>query len=109
MALSQTLKTKVQSTKFKVPGSEIDYLMLIRSYIDRMVDPVRHVAAVAGEQRSDVDVALLQFFVRVELIEGALQLAVRGFVARHLGAVKTRAQSLKLIINLAPTGFQGVR
>ena len=42
----------------------------------------------------------LQILVRTELIRGALQLAMRGFVARHLRANETRAKTVKLILNL---------
>src|SRR5216684_2925378 len=80
---------------------KISNLMLIRSNVDRVVDPLDHVAAVAGEQRSDVDVALLQLFVWIKLIEGALQLPMRSFIARHLGPVKARAQPFELIVDFA--------
>jgi hypothetical protein len=83
--------------------------MLIRSNIDRVIDPLDDVAAVAGEQRSDVDVPFLQALVGIKLIKRALQLPVRGFVPRHLCAVKASAQTFELIVDLAPAGFQRIR
>ena len=83
--------------------------MLGRSKIDRVIDPIDHVATVACEQRRDVDVAFLQSFVRVELVERSLQLPLRRFVSGHLGAMKTGAQPLHLIIDLTPSRFQGIR
>jgi len=82
--------------------------MFVRSNIDCVIDPIDHVTPVAREQRSDVDVALLQFLVRIQLIKRALQLPVRSFVSPHLRPVKSRAQSLELVIDFAPPGFQRV-
>src|SRR5690348_6479942 len=83
--------------------------MVVASEIYRIEDPLDHVSAVAGQQRSDVDVTFLQVFVWVELIERALQLPVRGFVARHLRADKARAQAVELILNLFPAGIERAR
>ena len=52
--------------------------------------------------------SLLQLLVRVELIERALQLSLRRFVSGHLGAMKARAQSLELVVDLAASGFECV-
>ena len=38
--------------------------MLIRSQIYRVIYPLDHIRAVAGQQRSDIDVAFLQVLVR---------------------------------------------
>jgi len=48
-----------QKTNDKAPGSEFNYLMLITPQIDRVKDPLDHIRSVAGQQRSDVDVAFL--------------------------------------------------
>ena len=74
--------------------------MIVTPEVNGVEDPLDHVRAVARQQRSDVDVSFLQIFVWIELIQGALQLAMRGFVARHLCANETRAQTVKLILNL---------
>lgn len=82
--------------------------MLIRSDIDRVVDPVNDIPAVTGQQRGNVDVALLEILIRIKLFKSAEQLALGGLIARHLSAMKARAQSLKLMIDFAPAGFQRV-
>ena len=80
--------------------------MFIRTQVDRVVDPLDHVRAVAGQQRGDVDVSLLQIFVGVKLVGGALQLAVGGLVARYLRANKSCAQPVELILNFLASGFE---
>src|SRR5690348_7267995 len=50
--------------------------------------------------------ALLQILVRIELIERALQLPVRGFIARHLRAHETLPQPIELIIDLLASRFE---
>src|SRR5450755_1329266 len=82
--------------------------MLGRFQIDRIEDPVDHVATVAREQRRDVEVALLQGLFRIELIERSLKLTMGGFVARHLRAMKTRAQTFELMIDLAASRLERV-
>src|ERR1700752_90297 len=74
--------------------------MLGRSDIDRIEDPVHHVRAVAGQQRSDVDMSFLQILIRIKLIKSSLQLTMRSLIARHLGTNETSFQSIELIVNL---------
>ena len=64
---AQRTKFKAQSSKTKVqsPSLQINYLVLVRANIDRVVDPVDNVTAVARQQRGDIDVPLLQGLVRV--------------------------------------------
>src|ERR1051326_9186513 len=83
--------------------------MFARAQINRIEDPLNHVSAVAGQQRRDVDVAFLWIFVRIELIERALQLAVNGFVALHLCSYESRAQTFELIVDLLATGVERTR
>src|ERR1051325_6916075 len=87
---------------------QVNGLVLVRTDIDRVIDPVDDVTAVAGQQRGDVDVPLLQLFVWIELIESAEQLAVGRLVSRHLRAVKARTQSFELIVDFPASGFQRV-
>src|SRR5678816_2363311 len=82
--------------------------MLVRADIDCVVDPIDNVATVARQQRSDVDVSLLQFLIGIELIKRSLQLPLSGFVPGHLRPVKSSAQPFKLVVDLAPASFERV-
>ena len=62
--------------------------MLVGSDVYCVVNPVDNVAAVARQQRSNVDVPLLQFLMRIQLIKCSLQLSLGRFVPRHLRAMK---------------------
>ena len=88
---------------------EVNDLVLIRTEINRVEDPLDHIRAVAGQQRGDVDVALLQLLVRIELVDRALQLPVRRFITRHLRTHETRFQSIELIVDLLSTGIECAR
>ena len=83
--------------------------MFVRAEIDGVEDPLDHVCAVAGEERRDVDVALLQIFVRIKLVEGALQLPVHGLVTRHLRAHETLFQPVQLIVDLLASRLERSR
>src|SRR5437667_3975784 len=82
--------------------------MLIRSQVDGLQNPIDDVASVSRQQRRDIDAALLQSLSRVEKIEGAFDLAVNSFIARHLGAIKASTQAINLIIDFAPAFFHRV-
>src|SRR5687768_12809660 len=86
----------------------MDYLVLDRPDVNRVVEPLDGVAAVAGDERSDVEVALLKRLLRVERGGGALELAKDRAVARHLRAVKARAEPFELVLDLAPPGRECV-
>jgi len=83
--------------------------MFVRPQVDGVVDPLNNIRAVAGQQRGDVDMAFLQILVWIELIERALQLAVRGFIAGHLRANETRAESIELILDFLPARVERAR
>ena len=80
--------------------------MIVATEIDGVEDPLDHVGAVTRQERNDVDVAFLQVFVGIELIESALQLPVGGFVAGHLRAHKAGAQSVELVVDLLASGIE---
>src|ERR1700687_434638 len=87
---------------------QVDNLMLGRFKIYCVEDPVDNVAPVAGEQRRDIDVTLLQSLFGIELIERAPELPVGRIVTRHLRAMKASAQTFKLLVDLAPASFQRI-
>src|SRR5215813_2117681 len=82
--------------------------MLCRLEINGVIDPLNHIRTVAGQQRCDVDMPLLQLLVRIELIECALELSLGSFVPSHLRSVKARAQTFKLIVNFPPPSLERI-
>src|SRR5437016_12509211 len=52
--------------------------------------------------------AFLQSFLRIKKIECVLELAMHGFVTRHLRAIEASSQPVDLIIDLAPSFIERV-
>src|ERR1700751_2289695 len=102
----QGSKYKEQSTKNGF--LQVHNLMIIRSQIYSIVNPIDRITAMPGQQRCNVDVALLQGLSGIKKIERSLNLPVYGFIPAYLGAVKTRAQTVDLIIDLSPAFIQGL-
>src|SRR5690242_19707450 len=97
-SLRGTRRLKAESRRLN--ASEIYDLVVVCREVYRVVNPLDDVATVAGDERCDVDVALLQSLFGVERGGGALQLAEHRAVALHLRAVKARAQAFELVLDL---------
>src|SRR5258706_4654120 len=61
-----------------------------------------------GQQRRDVDVALLQNLSWIQKIKRAFNLAMHRLIAAHLRAIKAGAQAVDLIIDFAPALIQRI-
>jgi hypothetical protein len=87
---------------------KINNLVIVRFQLNRVIDPIDHIAAVPGQQRGDIDVAFLQCLFRIQEIKSAFYLTMNCLVAAYLGAIKPHAQAIDLLIDFAPALLQGL-
>src|SRR5437588_103541 len=86
-----------------------DNVMFPRLKLDRVEYPIDKIQSMTRDEGRDVEVALLQSLLRIEKIEGVLDLSPHGFVTRNLRSVEPGSQSVDLIIYFSPAFFQRVR
>lgn len=79
--------------------------MIVQADIHFVINPINQFVAVARQEVGDVDLALLQIFVRIERGEQPFDLLFRGLVAFAASVDEARAEVVKLVENLSRPPF----